>query len=117
MDTKRIGNTCRYFNGVQNRKCRLGIKYDDVHDDNAPRFPRFACLNPDVMTCGRREYLTTDEIAKEEVRTQRTISLVEKGFSPCCEATLDTRQVIKSGRFKGHGPQLCSKCGKVVVWR
>ena len=59
---------------------------------------------------------------------ERTVDLMLKGLSSCCEAPLDTSKVINSdqlknhgtlfwvinsGQFKNHGPRFCSKCKRL----
>jgi hypothetical protein len=41
-------------------------------------------------------------------------SCIRRGVSACCEAPIDESRVITSGRHKGHGPRICSRCWKIV---
>ena len=66
------------------------------------------------LHCDGYEPWTEDEIAKRERETDERLGALAAGLSPCCRAPLDTSQVIKAGRHKGHGPRFCSACGKLA---
>jgi len=56
------------------------------------------------------------EVIVDEAEVDRVLACVAAGRSPCCDAPLDQSRVVPTGRYKGHGPRLCSKCG-VEVFR
>jgi hypothetical protein len=51
--------------------------------------------------------------SEDEAKFKRSMDLMHKGLSSCCEAPFDTSQVIKGGKYKNHGPRFCSKCRKL----
>jgi hypothetical protein len=57
---------------------------------------------------------TPEEQRARAAAITRKMDLMARGLSGCCEAPLDESRVIATGRYKGHGPRCCSKCGKVV---
>ena len=124
----REAQTCKHFNGVQNDRCKMGVCYTSLTNQERPIFGQrpershcLPCLPPwgrgrDIpqATCDKREYPTAEEIAAEEAETQRFLNCLERGVSGCCEAPIDESRVIRAGCHKGHGPRFCSKCGKLA---
>lgn len=111
---------CRHFNGVQNKTCRAGVDYETVNVVQLPdgtqkkSLPCIAAHNHAGAVCPKREEYTALDLAEQEAQHKRTMDLLARGLSSCCEAPLNTSQVIQSGRHKGHGPRFCSACGKCV---
>jgi hypothetical protein len=109
--------TCQHFTGIQSKCCKAGIPYSSVRG-SAPY--SLSCLRDDHWHAGGRppcaEYIaqTREQVDAEDAEFKRRIELHAKGLSGCCEAALNTRQVITSGRHKGHGPRFCSKCGAIA---
>lgn len=95
---------CRHFNGMQNQKCAVGIKY--------PEYKEVPCFGENV--CTKYSPLTENEAQKECDASSKNDELIAKGLSICCEKPLDTTQVITEGPHKGHGPRFCSACEKLV---
>jgi hypothetical protein len=95
---------CRYFTGIQNKTCEIGIEYP-VSD--------LPCLG-DHQTCDKHEPFSAEELAAKKVAMDRHMDLMRRGLSGCCEAEFNTNQVLTSGKYKGHGPRFCSKCGKLA---
>jgi hypothetical protein len=65
------------------------------------------------FTCGSHQGETfhqSDYCRRMGKGTKTTLD----GLTACCNAELDQSRVITSGRHAGHGPRMCSKCGKVV---
>jgi hypothetical protein len=104
---------CRHFSSLlEHDECKLGVKYGDVWDisESSPRLP---CLG-EVDSCEKFSAFTPEEMAERFAQFERAKDLIQQGLSPCCEAPIDTSQVIQEGRNKGHGPRYCSKCGDFV---
>jgi len=97
---------CRHFNGIQNEKCEAGLEYPDPRE--------LPCLKEGNAVCEKYSSFTAEELAEQEKEFKRQMDLLMQGLSSCCEAPIDTTQVIQSGRYKGHGPRICSKCRKLV---
>lgn len=118
---------CKHFNGISNKRCRIDVAYDDIANvkelgitGSAMRIPCMGApagtvrgLNT-VLPCEKYSPRTDAEMQAEADEWERVKGLMSKGLSPCCESTLDTSQVIKTGTYKGHGPRFCSKCKKTV---
>jgi len=99
---------CRHFNGLRNDNCEAGIKY------NFSNFMRLTCWGEDEGSCEMYSPFSAEELAQQEVEFERHMDLLRQGLSGCCEAPIDTSQVIAAGRHKNHGPRFCSKCKKVM---
>ena len=67
-----------------------------------------------VESCDLYEPHTKEEIEAEDKEFQRTVELMKKGLSSCCEAPIDISHVITDGQHKGHGPRYCSKCKRMA---
>ena len=116
---------CKHFTGTQNTRCKAGVCYQDVAVDHKPlqaahgtvrrSMPCIAKYNPGGAVCEKREEYTDEELAEQEASMKRKHDLMAKGLSDCCEAPIDRSRVIESGRYKGHGPRYCSKCGKCLL--
>jgi len=110
--------TCVHFAGIGVERCRKEIEYDSVMIEAAGRCA-FPCVPPSSIgdlraECLERRLPTPEELDAEDARAEREDELLAKGLSFCCEAPLDERRVILEGRRAGHGPRLCSECGKIV---
>lgn len=120
--------TCKHFNGVQNDRCKLGVCYSSLTNQERPVFGQIPershhlpCLPPfgrnsdlPQAQCEKREFQTVAEIEAEEAETKRFLDCLDRGVSGCCEAPINETQVIRNGPHKGHGPRFCSKCGKLA---
>ena len=100
-------NRCKHFSGIQHKTCRAGIAYTLPIVESS-----WSCYGR--SPCPGYALYTAEEIAAKEAESERFITLLDQGLSACCEAPLDKSRVIPSGKYKGHGPRLCSKCGEVV---
>ena len=117
---KRV-KTCRHFNGIQHDTCGAGVRYRDltgyVPGGIAER--SLPCLPPPhnlpLAACPYLAFKTAEEIEAEEKAWERSVDLLRRGLSPCCEAPLDVSHVIERGRHKGHGPRFCSKCRQLCM--
>ena len=65
-----IASKCKYFSGLMNDSCSIGIKYSEVRIDKPYKFP---CLNTGGE-CSKAEYLSEDEVNSEIEQ----INLMEK---------------------------------------
>ena len=111
---ERERRTCRHFNGILNDACKAGVRYQDVEKADKGPHPHPCASNNEHGHCSLFEARTDADIDERERSITRSLELTRRGLSSCCEAPLDESQVITSGRFKGHGPRFCSKCGKCV---
>jgi hypothetical protein len=125
---------CRHFNGTVHDRCEAGMVYLDVRLEHEPiryrharqgepsgstytataSFPCLGKFNHGGATCPRYEPFTPEEVAASQAAHRRTMDLMERGLSSCCEAPIDESRVIRRGRHEGHGPRYCSKCGRCV---
>lgn len=114
--------TCQHFTGIQHDRCKKEIRYSDVRSQNARGPYSFSCIRDErweqsgKTECACYEATTEEQVAEEEAELQRTLSLLSKNLSSCCEAPIDKSHVIVSGQHKGHGPRFCSRCKHVVMW-
>lgn len=121
--------TCNHFNGLANPMCDAGVAYATVAVEHEPRERRdsigsvhkasksYPCMdkyNLTGATCDKQQMPTAEQIAATKAEDARRYDLMKRGLSGCCEAKIDESQVIREGRYKGHGPRFCSKCGKCV---
>lgn len=121
-------DTCVHFMGIQHAACAAGVLYASVTLDHDPIAYRgengreytsrrsLPCLPPNAggATCAARREPTAEEIAEDKASVERVFACLSLGVSPCCEAPLDESHVATSGRHKGTGPRLCSKCKAFV---
>lgn len=121
---------CKHHTGMMNDTCAAGVRYLDVALDHEPiryrqrtgdhtysmirSFPCLGKYNLGGATCPKRELPSPEEVEAEEAASRRSMDLLNRGLSSCCEAPIDERAVIREGRHKGHGPRYCSKCGNCV---
>ena len=113
---------CKHWTGMARTlyarsECLAGVRYGDARHGTA----LLPCLpGNDHSSCTSFEMVTDEEAeqAKRDraVQIERYLQCRKADVSPCCEAPIDRSQVIKTGRYKGHGPHLCSKCKKMVYW-
>lgn len=87
--------------------CKAGVSFSGL-DQSALSVCQGAAF------CEKYLPYTEEELRELYEEHERHIAMIIKGISPCCGEPLDTRQVIKSGRHKGHGPRFCPKCGKLA---
>lgn len=111
--------TCVHYQGLMEIKtcdrierCDAGIEFESFLEDGVKRLLDCLPCYRDNIPCEYRQYPTQEQIQKRE----REIERVMRGLSQCCGAPVDERAVISSGRFAGHGPRWCSKCGK-LAWQ
>lgn len=129
-------DSCRHFNGIQNKTCKAGVAYKEGSATvAAPCIPRFV-NGRDAWACDLFEIMSLTEAAEEAdgsiVRMNKTIKArhaakedaTSKGFGkghggigsipcPCCEGgTL--RYSVAS--YNGHMHGRCSTSG-CVSWR
>lgn len=121
---------CKHHTGMTNERCAAGVRYLDVALDHEPiryrqhpgsgpysigrSFPCLGKYNLGGATCPKLELPTAQEVESEEAASKRSMDLLRRGLSSCCEAAIDESRVIRDGRHKGHGPRFCSKCGKCL---
>lgn len=104
---------CKHSVPYGQHLCRAGIVLKSWRDQGTT----LPCADPLRTDCALREEPSEEDLrhvaaraADQEADTQRRLALLDQGLSFCCEAPLDERQVITSGKYKGHGPRFCSKC-------
>jgi len=95
---------CRHFTGIMAKKCAVGVTYVA---------PLTSCIGKQGY-CEKFSPYTQQEIEEDKKITDHEIDCLKRNVSSCCEASIDTSQVIKNGSHKGHGPRFCSKCHKCV---
>lgn len=129
---EQLDGKCKYFTGchpIEISVCKKGHVYADIAKLNELGRTGCICRLPctgrragsvecgnTVQSCDDYTPLSKKEIKDEIDNIDRCIKLTKKRLSTCCEAQIDESQVIKKGRYKGHGPCFCTKCGKVVYW-
>jgi hypothetical protein len=108
---------CRHFNGVMNKACDVGVKYDDVaqirpnpdYDPNkpvwqrgVPEFHTLPCFanRPESValeTCSQRDYYTTEEQEQMEADAKQHVrdffTKIEQGICPECDQPMTKKQV------------------------
>ncbi len=106
---------CRHFNGITNRECGAGIKYNSFPGSTKYGPKNRPCFAEDGSPpCETYAPWTAEELVEQDRKMQRKMDLMRQGLSSCCEAPFDENRVIREGRHKGHGPRYCSKCRKLV---
>lgn len=102
---------CKHYQPIhENEQCRAGALYD--FPDLKPL--QYPCFGKNKEQCEKQENYTEEDIQAFNKQVEQIDNLINSGLSPCCKAKLDESQVIKEGRFEGHGPRFCSKCKKWV---
>lgn len=109
---------CANFTHGKDHCCQVGMQYASMQRTDAAGVTGLPCTNGG--SCGSVECPLFEprplEQWKEQQRDQeeQTRRAVQSR-STCCDAPLDTRQVIQEGSFKGHGPRFCSQCHKLAI--
>lgn len=65
---------------------------------------------------GNRGLMGNQEDKTRDYDLKKTVDAFARGVSPCCNAPIDSSRVITSGRHRGHGPRICSKCKKLLFF-
>ena len=96
----RIAGKCIHFNGISNKCCDAGIRYDSVRD-TSDRPYKLPCLKNNPMgggSCEKVQFLTPDQVKEkaEEILSHAAMGLV----------ALD--RIIKDG--KQSGSVECPSC-------
>ena len=102
---------CRHFNGLVNENCEAGCCYTDVRTPEGQGYT-YPCWGE--IPCTQYSPLTDEEWGARDAERERVMDYMFRGISPCCEAEIDTRQVIQTGPYKGHGRRYCSKCRRLI---
>jgi hypothetical protein len=65
---------CKNFNGIQNKICKAGVKYEDVKgDDRRPlNYPCFKDMECTVV-CPHVAFRTPEEVAEEEEKSRQVV--------------------------------------------
>lgn len=109
---------CKHYNGAgRYPACAAGIDYKEVRQANPGHgngisLPCTPNMNEMGIACPKAEFYAPEEIEQRERESDAAIEKMMNGISPCCDAPIDERCVIPSGRHKGHGPRFCSACKK-----
>jgi hypothetical protein len=118
--------SCIHFNGAQHEHCLAGVRYLDVRKVHEPialpggrwsmrtSIPCLLNQNHGGATCEKLKPPTEEEFDAEVAEVERTLAAVDAGRSPCCDAALDERALVRTDDGKASGPRYCGKCGKLV---
>lgn len=107
---EQLTGKCKHYNGAVHKSCSEQL----AGAGDGGIMSRLPCFGKQTGHCEKCEPYTEAEIAKEIADSERAMRCIQEGLSSCCEAPLDTRNVITEGRYKGHGPRYCSKCKQIV---
>lgn len=110
--TRMLNHRCRHFNGVQYKCCAAGVDYDSL--PVKALHPEHPCLKHEETTCDRYASYTIEELEAQLAEIDNRLEAVSRNISPCCDTSLDMSRVVTSGKYKGHGPRICTKCGKIA---
>lgn len=118
---EQIARKCVHFNGIQNKQCEAGIRYEDVRGTERPY--KFPCLN-DGGSCPKCRFMTEEEAEAEEKRMKEASSkallayAAVKGHVDSTKAQQGTVDCICGGQLRyvvsatnGHIWAKCDSCG------
>ena len=138
---KRRRCRCIHFNGTQNEKCEVGIRYKDVELPNPDEdaFPRHSLpcwtddetFNTAKLDCASRVLPTEEQLAEEDRRTQKAIENIGRarkaimafvteqaalkrdiaGRIPCPNCEGGTLHFRRAGAYNGHVHARCTTAG------
>lgn len=119
-----ISGKCIHFNGISNKTCNEGIKYEDVRDESERPY-RFPCLKRvEVGSCLLAKFPTKEEAEKEAIeiealqnKTVNAVVLVKEHIQktgkkvgsiqcPGCGGQLN----YSTEQINGHVSATCSSC-------
>lgn len=117
------GDCINYPDGHRELQCKVGITIRTPRSFAIPAvvegLPCRACKNISPDLCSYYKAMAAEEAearnAERRKRIERSLELIGKDISPCCEAPLDRERIdaiVKSG---GCGWIYCPKCGKQVI--
>lgn len=92
---------CRHFTGVQNKTCKLGIKYEDVRVTGEGPF-KFPCVFT-ADNCEKRESYTPEEIAARDREIKARLVAFGKARTAIIEHA--------DGKHGVSGEIPCPNCG------
>lgn len=96
-----IHNRCIHFNGIMNKECKAGIKYEDVRVDKPYNFP---CLKTGGI-CSKSQFPTEEEVQAE-------IKEIEVGGLWALTAMAKIIKEVKNSEY-GFGTIDCD-CGGII---
>lgn len=103
--------SCRHFNGVQHKACRLGITYQHEHQELAmPCIPRFI-NGRKTWECSRFEIMSREEAEKA---ADEVIEHERYFFEAHKSAKQDAKQKGFGRGRGGQGHVICPKCGGIL---
>lgn len=118
---QQIARKCIHFNGIMNKECRIGIKYEDVHGKGPMKFP---CLQNGGF-CEKAEFPSPeavkarmDEITGNETKAVAAYIKIkahyektkeQSGKIPCTCGTGELSYRV--AKTNGHIWAKCSSCG------
>lgn len=87
---------CKHFNGMLNKTCAAGVTYMDVRDASQPpaRWPCQRLLGYPAATtvCAKRELMTAEELADEEIESNRIVNEALAGRCQTCGMTMTKQE-------------------------
>ena len=113
MSTKIYRETCRYFNGIQHKRCEAGAEYANLRRDRATRLPCIDLpLDSDVpmASCELRSLFTYEEheVRDREVNAiaAKAIADVASGKCHVCGADIEPSKVVGRCKYAACGHRI-----------
>ena len=114
-------NRCKHYNGVVNKICKAGIKYEDVkviHGPTSEVYSSLPCIKDwnesGLAKCDKCEFRTEEEIAARRAELDRLM----EGIGKARQAIVDhLGGPWKRGKPGASGAIDCPVCGKKASLR
>jgi hypothetical protein len=88
-------NTCKYFNGIQNKYCAAGVKYENVRDEEVAA-PKYPCINPASTCCSLVMYHIREEAERREKEIIEALNNVGVARAAILEVSKDRKNYSSS---------------------
>jgi hypothetical protein len=103
-------NQCRFFNGVQNKTCKAGVRYDAIKTDRilpCLAIGHSAKMTPDQRRnlCPKLEFPSAEELAEDQKRIDAAIAELMKANDVIAKVKNEHR------RKDWIGVEVCPICG------